>query len=92
VAAVDPPGQPAAAYHRTRRPELCHRLYALYERIHLPYDREGQRTGALRFGDIRVMALAGALCHQLRAVAAFTNKTLRALVAAHRPASTARAG
>lgn len=29
------------------------------------------------------MALAGALCHQLHAVAGFTNKTLRQLVAAH---------
>jgi hypothetical protein len=29
------------------------------------------------------MALAGALCHQLHAVAGFTNKTLRTLVAAH---------
>jgi hypothetical protein len=56
---------------------------ALFERIHLPYHREGHRTGALRFGDTRVMALAGALCHQLHAVAGFTNKTLRALVAAH---------
>jgi hypothetical protein len=56
---------------------------ALFERLHLPYDREGQRTGALRFGDTRVMALAGALCHQLHAVAGFTNKTLRTLVAAH---------
>ena len=56
---------------------------ALFERIHLPYDREGQRTGALRFGDTRVMALAGALCHQLHTVAGFTNKTLRTLVAAH---------
>ena len=25
--------------------------YALFERIHQPYAREGQRTGALRFGD-----------------------------------------
>jgi hypothetical protein len=56
---------------------------ALFERLHLPYDREGQRTGALRFGDTRAMALARALCHQLHAVAGFTNKTLRALVAAH---------
>jgi len=24
---------------------------ALFERIHQPYNREGQRTGALRFGD-----------------------------------------
>ena len=42
---------------------------ALFERLHLPYDREGHRTGALRFGDTRAMALAGALCHQLHAVA-----------------------
>jgi hypothetical protein len=35
---------------------------ALFERIHQPYAREGQRTGALRFGDPRAMALAGALC------------------------------
>jgi hypothetical protein len=34
---------------------------ALFERIHQPYNREGQRTGALRFGDPRAMALAGAL-------------------------------
>jgi hypothetical protein len=34
---------------------------ALFERIHQPYHREGQRTGALRFGDQRAIALAGAL-------------------------------
>src|SRR5262249_52433518 len=34
---------------------------ALFERIHQPYTREGQRTGALRFGDQRATALAGAL-------------------------------
>src|SRR5439155_1592692 len=33
---------------------------ALFERIHQPH-HEGQRTGALRFGDQRAMALAGAL-------------------------------
>ncbi len=54
---------------------------ALYERIHQPYNREGQRTGALRFGDIRAIALAGALCTILGAVTGFTNKTLRGLVA-----------
>jgi hypothetical protein len=32
---------------------------ALFERIHLPYHHEGQRTGAFRFGDSRAMALAG---------------------------------
>ncbi len=55
---------------------------ALYERIHQPH-HEGQRTGALRFGDQRAMALAGALCHVLGAVTGFTNKSLRGLVAGH---------
>jgi len=54
---------------------------ALFERIHQPYQREGQRTGALRFGDTRAMALAGALCFVLPAVTGFTNKGLRGLVA-----------
>jgi hypothetical protein len=56
---------------------------ALFERIHLPYHREGQRTGALRFGDSRAMALTGALCCALQALTGFTNKTLRGLVAEH---------
>jgi hypothetical protein len=54
---------------------------ALFERIHQPYIREGQRTGALRFGDQRAMALAGALCFVVHAVAGFTNKSLRGQVA-----------
>ena len=54
---------------------------ALFERIHQPYVREGQRTGAFRFGDLRAMALAGALCLLVHAVAGFTNHTLRGLVA-----------
>lgn len=56
---------------------------ALYERIHQPYHQEGQRTGALRFGDQRAIALAGALSHILQAVTGFTNKSLRGLVAGH---------
>ena len=44
---------------------------------------EDQKTGALRFGDQRAMALAGALCHLLPAVTGFTNKSLRGLVATH---------
>jgi hypothetical protein len=56
---------------------------ALFERIHQPYQREGQRTGALRFGDSRAIALAGALCHVLHAVTGFTNKSLRGLVAGY---------
>jgi hypothetical protein len=54
---------------------------SLFERIQQPYIREGQRTGALRFGDQRAMALAGALCLTLHAVTGFTNRSLRALVA-----------
>ncbi len=54
---------------------------ALFERIHQPYVREGQRTGALRFGDTRAMALTGALAVFVHAVAGFTNKSLRGLVA-----------
>ena len=56
---------------------------ALFERIHLPYNREGQRTGALRFGDSRAMALAGALCHVLQGLTGLTNKSLRGLVGQH---------
>ena len=54
---------------------------ALFERIHQPYIREGQRTGALRFGDQRAMALAGALCLVVHAVTGLTNKSLRGQVA-----------
>jgi hypothetical protein len=54
---------------------------ALFERIHQPYNREGHRTGALRFGDSRAMALAGALHILLHAVTGFTNKSLRGHVA-----------
>jgi hypothetical protein len=54
---------------------------ALFERIHQPYVREGQRTGALRFGDPRAMALAGALCLMVHAVSGFTNASLRGRVA-----------
>jgi len=54
---------------------------ALFERIHQPYVREGQRTGAFRFGDSRAMALTGALCCVVHAVTGFTNQSLRGLVA-----------
>ena len=54
---------------------------ALFARISQPYVWEGQRTGALRFGDVRAMALAGALCMVVHAVAGFSNRSLRALVA-----------
>ena len=54
---------------------------ALFERIHQPYVREGQRTGTFRFGDQRAMALAGSLCLVVHAVTGFTNKSLRGRVA-----------
>jgi hypothetical protein len=54
---------------------------ALLERVSQPYIRDGQRTGALRFGDPRAMALTGALCLTVHAVAGFNNRRLRALVA-----------
>jgi hypothetical protein len=52
-----------------------------FERIaHPPADTDGRRTPALRFGDPRVMALAGALCSTLLAASGITNKSLRALM------------
>jgi hypothetical protein len=54
---------------------------ALFGRIHQPFNHEGQRTGAFRFGDERAMALAGSLCLVIHAVTGFTNKSLRGQVA-----------
>ncbi|WP_113702266.1 hypothetical protein [Nonomuraea lactucae] len=52
-----------------------------FERIaHPTTDEVGRRTPALRFGDPRVMALAGALCQTLLAATGFTNKNLRVLM------------
>jgi hypothetical protein len=52
-----------------------------FERIaHPSVTADGRRTPALRFGDPRVMALAGALCATLLAAAGITNKSLRALM------------
>jgi hypothetical protein len=48
---------------------------------HPSADAEGRRTPALRFGDPRVMALAGALCQTLLAATGFTSKNLRVLIA-----------
>ena len=52
-----------------------------FERIaHPSMTADGRRTPALRFGDPRVMALAGALCTTLLAATGITNKSLRALM------------
>jgi hypothetical protein len=42
--------------------------------------QDGRRAPGLRFGDPRVMALAGALANTLCAVTGITNKSLRALM------------
>ena len=52
-----------------------------FERIAQPtLTEDGRRAPALRFGDPRVQALAGALCTSLPAVTGITNKSLRALM------------
>lgn len=53
-----------------------------FERVARPTLVDGRRAPALRFGDPRVMALAGALCACVHAVGGFTNRSLRAHVAA----------
>lgn len=52
----------------------------LLERVNLPTLVEGQRAPALRFGDPRVMALAGALCALVHVFVGFTNRSLCARV------------
>src|SRR6266511_708884 len=51
-----------------------------FARVAQPSGEAGCSTGALRFGDPRVMALAGALCTTLNQVAGFTHRSLRAQV------------
>jgi len=52
-----------------------------FERIaYLTLTEDGRRAPALRFGDPRVQALAGALCTTTLAVTGITNKLLRALM------------
>src|ERR1700682_1798172 len=52
-----------------------------FERIARPTRTEdGRRAPALRFGDPRVHALAGAMCTSVLAVTGITNKSLRALM------------
>ena len=50
---------------------------------------EGRKAPALRFGDLRVQALAGAIAAMLFTVTGITNKTLRGLMTGllHRPYS-----
>jgi hypothetical protein len=60
----------------------CVLAHPAIERIaHPTLTAAGRRAPAIRFGDPRVMALAGALCLSLFAVTGITNKSLRACVA-----------
>jgi len=53
----------------------------VFERIaHPSVTADGRRATAMRFGDSRVQALAGALCVTLCAVTGITNRSLRALM------------
>jgi hypothetical protein len=52
-----------------------------FERIARPSVTDGRRAPALRFGDPRVQALAGALAVTAHLIGAFTNRSLRPLVA-----------
>ena len=64
-----------------------------FERIaHPSTNADGRRTPALRFGDPRVTARAGALAATLTAAAGITNKSLRALITGllHAPYTPAR--
>src|SRR5262249_32419469 len=54
----------------------------LFERLQYPTTAEtGQRASALRFGDPRVHALLGALCHFCHVPSGFRHRVLRPLVA-----------
>jgi hypothetical protein len=53
-----------------------------FARVAHPTIVEGGRAPALRFGDPRVMALAGALATHVHTVTGITNKSLRALMTA----------
>jgi hypothetical protein len=59
----------------------CVRASPAFERIARPSLVDGRRAPALRFGDPRVMALAGALAVTAHLVGGFTNRSLRPLVA-----------
>ena len=64
-----------------RAGQACVLANPVFERIaHPSVDAEGRRATAMRFGDSRVQALAGALCVTLCAVTGITNRSLRALM------------
>jgi hypothetical protein len=71
----------ARLLHAERVGQGCHLANPVFERIaHPSVTAEGRRASAMRFGDSRVQALAGALCATLCAVTGITNRSLRALM------------
>ena len=84
----------ARLLHTERAGQGCVLANPVFERIaHPTVDAEGRRATAMRFGDSRVQALAGALCHTIGAVTGITNRSLRALMTGllGRPYSMAQA-
>ena len=68
--------------HTERAGQGCVLANPVFERIaHPSVTADGRRATAMRFGDSRVQALAGALCVTVGAVTGITNKSLRALMA-----------
>jgi hypothetical protein len=64
-----------------RAGQACVLANPVFERIaHPSVTADGRRATAMRFGDSRVQALAGALCVTLCAVTGITNRSLRALM------------
>ncbi len=68
--------------HHERVGQGCVLASPAFERIARPSLVDGRRAPALRFGDPRVMALAGALASCALIIGGFTNKTLRPRVGA----------
>ena len=68
--------------HHERVGQGCVLASPAFERIARPTLVAGRRAPALRFGDPRVMALAGALAMTGNIIGGFSNKSLRPLVAA----------
>jgi hypothetical protein len=67
--------------HAERAGQGCVLANPVFERIaHPTVDAAGRRAPAMRFGDPRVQALAGALAASLLAVTGITNRSLRALM------------
>jgi len=71
----------ARLLHTERAGQACVLANPVFERIaHPSVDTDGRRATAMRFGDSRVQALAGALSVTLCAVTGITNRSLRALM------------